>query len=76
MPLDWTDYNGHMNEVRYLQAFCDASDRFMELIGCDADYIASGGSYFTVETHIRHLQEVQAGLGRPQGAGRFVGAAR
>jgi carnitine 3-dehydrogenase / betainyl-CoA thioesterase len=61
VPLDWTDYNGHMNEARYLQAFCDASDRFMELIGCDADYIASGGSYFTAETHIRHLQEAHAG---------------
>lgn len=61
VPLDWTDYNGHMNEARYLHAFCDASDRFMELIGCDAGYIASGGSYFTAETHIRHLQEVHAG---------------
>ncbi len=61
VPLDWTDYNGHMNEARYLQAFCDASDRFMELIGCDAEYIASGGSYFTAETHIRHVQEAHAG---------------
>ncbi len=61
VPLDWTDYNGHMNEVRYLQAFCDASDRFMELIGCDGAYIASGGSYFTAETHIRHLSETRAG---------------
>ncbi len=61
VPLDWTDYNGHMNESRYLQAFCDATDRFMELIGCDASYISSGGSYFTAETHIRHLQEVHAG---------------
>jgi len=61
VPLDWTDYNGHMNEARYLQAFCDATDRFMEIIGCDADYIASGGSYFTAETHIRHLAEVHAG---------------
>ncbi|HGG63925.1 MAG TPA: carnitine 3-dehydrogenase, partial [Rhodobacteraceae bacterium] len=61
VPLDWTDYNGHMNEARYLQAFGDATDRFMEIIGCDADYIASGGSYFTVETHIRHLDEVHAG---------------
>ncbi len=61
VPLDWTDYNGHMNESRYLQAFCDASDRFMELVGCDAEYISSGGSYFTAETHIRHLREVHAG---------------
>ncbi len=61
VPLDWTDYNGHMNEARYLQAFGDATDRFMEIVGCDADYIASGGSYFTAETHIRHLDEVHAG---------------
>jgi carnitine 3-dehydrogenase len=61
VPLDWTDYNGHMNETRYLQAFCDATDRFMELIGCDAEYIATGGSYFTAETHIRHVDEVHAG---------------
>ena len=61
VPLDWTDYNGHMNEARYLQAFGDATDRFMALVGCDADYIASGGSYFTAETHIRHVDEVRAG---------------
>ncbi|TMM55143.1 carnitine 3-dehydrogenase [Sulfitobacter sabulilitoris] len=61
VPLDWTDYNGHMTESRYLQAFADATDRFMQIIGCDADYIASGGSYFTAETHIRHLDEVHAG---------------
>jgi len=61
VPLDWTDYNGHMNEARYLQAFGDATDRLMEIIGCDAEYIATGGSYFTAETHIRHLDEVRAG---------------
>jgi carnitine 3-dehydrogenase len=61
VPLDWTDYNGHMNEARYLQAFGDATDQLMAIIGCDADYIASGGSYFTAETHIRHIDEVHAG---------------
>ncbi len=61
VPLDWTDYNGHMNEARYLQAFGDATDRLMEIVGCDAAYIASGGSYFTAETHIRHIDEVHAG---------------
>ncbi|NNK78114.1 MAG: carnitine 3-dehydrogenase [Litoreibacter sp.] len=61
VPLDWTDYNGHMNEAKYLQAFGDATDLFMELVGCDADYIASGLSYFTAETHIRHIDEVHAG---------------
>lgn len=61
VPLDWTDYNGHMNEARYLQAFGDATDRMMALVGCDSAYIATGGSYFTAETHIRHLDEVHAG---------------
>jgi len=61
VPLDWTDYNGHMTESRYLHAFADATDRFMEIIGYDADYIQKGGSYFTAETHIRHLDEVHAG---------------
>ena len=61
VPLDWTDYNGHMNEAKYLQAFGDATDRFMGLIGCTAEYISTGGSYFTAETHIRHIDEVLAG---------------
>ncbi len=61
VPQDWTDYNGHMNEARYLDAFGAATDRMMVLVGCDADYIAAGKSYFTVETHIRHLDEVRAG---------------
>lgn len=61
VPVDWTDYNGHMNESRYLELFSSATDRFMALIGCDAAYIATGGSYFTVETHLQHLGETHAG---------------
>ncbi len=61
VPLDWADYNGHMNEARYLQAFGDATDRLMLLVGCDADYIATGGSFFTAETHIRHIDEAHMG---------------
>ena len=61
VPIDWTDYNGHMTESRYLDAFAQSTDRFMEIIGCDSDYIAAGGSYFTAETHIRHLDEALAG---------------
>ena len=60
VPTDWTDYNNHMNEARYLQCFADATDGFARLVGIDADYIAAGGSIFTVETHIRHLDEVRA----------------
>ncbi|SDE42774.1 carnitine 3-dehydrogenase [Limimaricola pyoseonensis] len=61
VPLDWTDYNGHMTEHRYLQAFGDATDRFLRLIGVDEDYLAGGQSFFTAETHIRHLGEARAG---------------
>lgn len=61
VPPTWTDYNGHMNETHYLEVGAQASDRFMELIGADAAYIAGGLSFFTVETHIRHLDEVKAG---------------
>ena len=61
VPVTWTDYNGHMNETHYLEAASLATDRFMEMIGADADYIASGRSYFTVESHIRHLDEIEAG---------------
>ena len=61
VPIDWLDYNGHMTESRYLNAFADASDRLMEIIGCDQEYIATGGSYFTAETHIRHIDETHLG---------------
>ncbi|MAC77796.1 MAG: carnitine 3-dehydrogenase [Rhodobacteraceae bacterium] len=61
VPIDWADYNGHMTEFRYLEAFSLATDRFMEIIGCTKDYIAAGASYFTVETHIRHVDEVLCG---------------
>ncbi|MEZ5535394.1 MAG: carnitine 3-dehydrogenase [Thiolinea sp.] len=60
VPTDWTDYNNHMNESRYLQVSSEATDAFMRLIGVDAAYVEAGGSYFTVETHIRHLDEVRA----------------
>ncbi len=58
IPPDWTDYNNHMNEARYLQCFGDATDAFMRLLGCDAEYMSIGGSFFTAETHLRHLDEV------------------
>ena len=61
VPLTWIDYNGHMTESRYLDAFGQATDRFMEIIGCDKEYIADGFSYFTAESHIRHLREVKTG---------------
>jgi carnitine 3-dehydrogenase len=61
VPDDWTDYNNHMNESRYLQCFSDASDELMRIVGIDADYLERTGSYFTVETHIQHKGEAYAG---------------
>ncbi|WP_349592960.1 carnitine 3-dehydrogenase [Thalassospira sp. NFXS8] len=61
VPQSWTDYNGHMNEAHYLEAFAQASDTFMALIGADDAYIAKGKSFFTAETHLRHLSEAGAG---------------
>ena len=53
----WIDYNGHMNESRYLQVFSQAGDVLLGMIGADADYVARGHSYYTAETHLRHLRE-------------------
>ncbi|MEM7288750.1 MAG: carnitine 3-dehydrogenase [Pseudomonadota bacterium] len=61
IPIDWTDYNGHMNESRYGQVFSDAGDVIMAMIGADADYIASGLSYFTVENLIQFRNETHPG---------------
>jgi len=61
IPVDWTDYNGHVNESRYGQAFSDASDVVMAMVGADAAYIAGGLSYFSVDNHIRYLAEAVAG---------------
>ena len=61
IPVDWTDYNGHMNDSRYGQVFSDAADAVMQLIGADAEYIDAGQSYFTVDTRVQYLNECHAG---------------
>jgi carnitine 3-dehydrogenase len=61
VPQAWVDYNGHMSEWCYLLAMGDSSDTFFRFIGIDEEYRASGFSLYTVETHIRNLDE--AGLG-------------
>ncbi len=57
----WIDYNGHMTEHRYVQVFGEATDALLARIGVDAAYVAAGHSYYTVETHVRHLGEASAG---------------
>ena len=57
---DWTDYNKHMNESRYLQVFSNATDALLQLIGVDEAYTKRGLSFYTAETHIMHKKEVAA----------------
>src|SRR5690606_29746827 len=57
----WVDYNGHMTEYRYGQCFADGGDALLRLIGVDMDYVAAGHSYYTVESHIRFLDEAKLG---------------
>ena len=57
VPASWVDYNGHVHESRYLQAFSDATDALLGTLGLDP----AVGSYFTVETHLRHLLPLHAG---------------
>ena len=57
----WIDYNGHMTESRYLFANSEAVDNFLRLIGAGMDYVGGGHSYYTAETHIRHLGEGKLG---------------
>lgn len=56
----WIDYNGHATESAYLRMASDATDALLASIGVDAAYVADGGSYYTVETHLRHLNEAHA----------------
>lgn len=61
VAAEWIDYNGHMTESRYLQVFGDLSDALLHFIGLDLQAVSTQGSYYTVETHLRHLAEAKAG---------------
>jgi carnitine 3-dehydrogenase len=58
---DWIDYNGHVNDSRYLQLSSLAVDAFLGAIGIDADYLASGRTYMTVESHVGYVDQCHAG---------------
>ncbi|MDZ7600003.1 MAG: carnitine 3-dehydrogenase [Hoeflea sp.] len=61
IPVDWMDYNGHMNESRYGQVFSNAGDVVMGMVGADQAYIDGGLSYFTVANEIGYLSETHLG---------------
>jgi acyl-CoA thioesterase FadM len=55
---EWVDYNGHMTEAAYLTAAGWASDALFRYIGDDEAYRDAGHSFYTVETHIHYVLEV------------------
>lgn len=59
---EWIDYNGHMSEAFYVLVFGFATDKAMDALGLDSAYRASSGcSLYTVEAHVRYLDEVSLG---------------
>lgn len=55
----WIDYNGHMNVAYYTALFDQAFDEALQLLGAGLDYVKrERHSYFTVESHARHLREL------------------
>lgn len=57
---DWIDYNGHMNVAWYVAMFDQSLARVLNMLGCGSETIAaSGGSCFTLESHIRYLRELR-----------------
>ncbi len=59
---EWIDYNGHMTEGFYGVVFGMASDEYLTRMGFDEHYRAAvGGSFYTVETHIVFVDELDPG---------------
>ncbi len=56
---EWIDYNGHLSEAYYVLAFGHATDAVMEAVGLGEAYrAATSASLFTVEAHVRYLDQV------------------
>lgn len=57
----WLDPYGHVNEGYYLVGFADAAWAFMDHFKVGADYFErTGCAFYTVETHLRYLNEIRA----------------
>ncbi len=57
----WIDYNRHMTEWAYLKLFGDTTDVLLAQIGAGPDYVAGGHSFYSAETHLRHLGQARLG---------------
>ena len=60
---EWIDYNGHLSEPYYVLVLGHATDAVMDHVGLGPDYRArTGASLFTVEAHVRYLDQVPPGV--------------
>ena len=60
---EWIDYNGHLSEPYYVLVLGHATDAVMDAVGLGPEYRAShAASLFTVEAHVRYLDQVEAGV--------------
>jgi len=58
----WIDYNGHLSEAYYVLVFGHATDAVMDAVGLGPAYrAANDASLYTLEAHVRYLDEVSAG---------------
>src|SRR3990170_1584178 len=59
---EWIDYNGHLSEAYYVLVLGHATDAVMEHVGLGPRYRdEQGASLFTVEAHLRYLDQVSSG---------------
>ena len=57
---NWLDAYGHLNEAYYLVPFSNATWKLQDHFGIGVDYFdATGGALYTVETHLRYLNDVR-----------------
>ena len=61
IPAEWADYNDHTNDSRYAQISSEACDCFFRSIGFNDEYLASGRTFYTVESHVRFLDQTHSG---------------
>ncbi|MBF4770078.1 thioesterase family protein [Nocardioides agariphilus] len=60
---DWIDYNGHLSEPWYVLVMGHATDAVMDAVGLGPEYQAAhDSSLYTVEAHVRYLDEIRAGF--------------
>ncbi|MBC2860443.1 MULTISPECIES: thioesterase family protein [Stappia] len=59
---EWLDYNGHLNMAYYNVLFDTALDEAFIHLGLGPDYARErGASFFTAETHLCYLRELNGG---------------